>query len=86
MLKSRCIGSMPVVMHRPLPDGFTPKTCSGVKKADGWYCCISLEDSSVPAPMHADNVKTVVGVDVGLKEFLTTSFGETVPIQHNYLA
>jgi putative transposase len=31
--------------------------------------------------MPLDEVKTAVGVDVGLKEFLTTSAGETVPIQ-----
>ncbi len=84
VLKLSRIGSMPVVMHRPLPDGFTPKTCTIIKKADGYYCCISLEDSTVPHPMPLDEVKAVAGVDVGLKDFLTTSTGEVVPIQHNY--
>lgn len=84
VLKLSRIGTMPVVMHRPLPDGFIPKTCTIVKKADGYYCCISLEDSTVPNLMPLGEVKAVVGVDVGLKEFLTTSNGEVVPIQHNY--
>ncbi|MEW5860676.1 MAG: transposase [Cyanobacteriota bacterium] len=84
VLKLSKIGEMPVIMHRPIPDGFTLKTCTIVHKADGWYCCISIEDETVPEPMPLDEVKTGVGVDVGLKEFLTTSEGETVPIQQTY--
>jgi putative transposase len=84
LLKLSKIGEMPVVMHRPLPDGFTLKTCTIVHKADGWYCCISMQDETVPDPKPLDEVKTAVGVDVGLKEFLTTSVGETVPIQQTY--
>jgi len=84
MLKLSKIGQMPVIMHRPIPDGFTLKTCTIVHKADGWYVCISMQDETVPHPMPLDQVKTAVGVDVGLKEFLTTSEGETVPIQSTY--
>ncbi len=84
VLKLSKIGEMPVVMHRPIPDGFTLKTCTIVHKADGWYCCISIQDETVPAPMPLDEVKTAVGIDVGLKEFLTTSEGEAVPIQQTY--
>jgi transposase len=43
------IGSMPVVMHRPLPEGFALKTATIVKKADGWYLAISVT-SSTPNP------------------------------------
>ncbi len=75
---------MPVIMHRPIPDGFTLNTCTIVHKADGWYCCISMQDETVTEPMPLDQVQTAVGVDVGLKEFLTTSHGETVPIQQTY--
>lgn len=84
VLKLSKIGEMPVVMHRPIPDGFILKTCTIVHKADGWYCCISMQDETVPEPMPLDEVKTTVGVDVGLKEFLTTSDGEAVPIQQTY--
>jgi putative transposase len=84
VLKLSKIGEMPVIMHRPIPDGFTLKTCTVVHKADGWYCCISMQDETVPEPMPLDEVKTAVGVDVGLKEFLTTSEGEAVPIQQTY--
>jgi putative transposase len=84
VLKLSKIGEMPVIMHRPIPDGFTLKTCTIVHKADGWYCCISMQDDTVPEPMPLDEVKTAVGIDVGLKEFLTTSEGETVPVQQTY--
>jgi putative transposase len=42
-------------------------------KADGWYVAISLEDSSVPTPKPIDEIKTAVGIDLGLKSFLVTS-------------
>ena len=84
VLKLSKIGEMPVIMHRTIPDGFTLKTCTIVQKADGWYCCISIQDETVPEPMPLDAVKTAVGIDVGLKEFLTTSEGETVPVQQVY--
>lgn len=84
VLKLSKVGEMSVIMHRPIPDGFTLKTCTIVHKADGWYCCISIQDETVPEPMPLDQVKTAIGIDVGLKEFLTTSEGETVPIQQTY--
>jgi putative transposase len=75
---------MPVIMHRPIPDSFILKTCTIVHKADGWYCSISIQDETVPEPIPLDEVKTAIGIDVGLKDFLTTSEGETVPIQQTY--
>ncbi|WP_424094465.1 RNA-guided endonuclease InsQ/TnpB family protein [Moorena producens] len=84
VLKLSRIGSIPVVMHRPLPDGFTLKQCSIVKKADGWYCCISMKDDTVPEILPINLVKSAVGIDVGLEKFLTTSDGEAVPIPQFY--
>ncbi len=84
ILKLSKIGEIPVIMHRPIPDGFTLHTCTIVHKADGWYCCLSMQDETVPEAMQLGEVKSAVGVDVGLKEFLTTSDGETVPIQQTY--
>ena len=84
VLKLSKIGSIPVVMHRPLPDGFTLKQCTIVKKADGWYCCISMKDDTVPEILPIDSVKSAVGIDVGLEKFLTTSDGEAVPIPQFY--
>jgi putative transposase len=78
------IGSMPVIMHRPLPDGFSLKTATIVKKTDGWYIAISMEDDSVPTPRPIDEVKRVIGIDLGLKSFLVTSTGESVDVQEHY--
>jgi putative transposase len=78
------IGSMPVIMHRSFPDGFELKTATIVKKADGWYVAVSLEDDSVPSPKPIDEIKNAVGIDLGLKSFLVTSEGETVVVQQHY--
>ena len=78
------LGIIPVVVHRPIPEGFELKIASIVKKADGYYACLTAEDKVVPEPLPLDRVKSVVGIDVGLKEFLTTSKGEIVPVQQVY--
>ena len=78
------IGVIPIILHRPLPNGFVPKTCAIVKKADGWYACISLADDTVPRLIPLDEVKIATGIDVGLKEFLTDASGNTEPIQQNF--
>ncbi len=75
------IGEIPVIVHRPILNGFTLKTATIVKKADGWYVCLSIEDGSVPTLMPIDTIKTAVGIDVGLEKFLATSDGKIVPIQ-----
>lgn len=78
------IGAMPVIMHRPFPDGFELKTATIVKKADGWYVSISLEDGSVPTPRPVDEIKSAIGIDLGLKSFLVTSRGDSVEVQQHY--
>ena len=84
VLKLSRIGEIPMVMHRPIPEGFTLKQCIIIKKADGWYCNISMQDDSVPELLPVDQVKSAVGIDVGLEKFLTTSDGEAVPIPQFY--
>jgi putative transposase len=71
-------GKVKVVLHRPIPDGFKIKTASVTKKADGYYLTLSLEDKTVPEVKPDFNPHSITGIDVGLKEFLTTSEGETV--------
>jgi len=78
------IGSMPVVIHRPFPDGFELKTATILKKPDEWYIGVSLEDDSVPAPKPINDIKSAVGIDLGLKSFLVTSEGKFVEVQQHY--
>ncbi len=47
-IKLPSIGDIKVFVHRPIPDGFTVKTVSVTKKADGYYATLSLDDKTVP--------------------------------------
>ncbi len=84
VLKLSKIGEIPVILHRSLPDGFTLKTCTIVRKADGWYGCISMQSVSVPSPLAVDQIKSVTAIDVGCEKFLTTAQGEAVAVPQFY--
>jgi putative transposase len=84
ILKLSKIGEIEVVLHRPIPDGFTIKQATLVKKADGWYSSFSLEDDTVPNSLPVDKIKSAVGIDVGLYKFLATSDGQAVEIPQFY--
>jgi putative transposase len=77
-------GKVKVVLHRPIPDGFKIKTASVTKKADGFYLTLSLEDKTVPTIKPDFSPDKITGIDMGLKEFLTTSEDETVTIPQHY--
>jgi putative transposase len=83
-IKLSKIGDVKVIVHRPIPDGFDIKTVSITKKSDGYYVTLSLEDKTVPEIKPDFNPESITGIDVGLKEFLTTSEGETVAIPQHY--
>lgn len=77
-------GIVKVILHRPIPDGFKIKTASVTKKSDGYYLTLSLEDTTVPNIKPDFNADSITGIDLGLKEFLTTSDGDVVPIPQHY--
>ncbi len=74
------IGDIRIVLHRPLPDGFKIKTATVIYKADGWYVTLSLQDDTVPTLLPDIDFTKVVGIDVGLKDFLVTSDEDVVSI------
>ena len=80
VLKLSRIGEVQGIVHRPIPDGFTMKQSTILRKADGWYVSFSLEDGTVPEPLPVEAVKSAVGIDVGLEKFLTTSDGQAVEV------
>ncbi|MFB2982898.1 transposase [Microseira sp. BLCC-F43] len=43
-----------------------------------------MEDNSIPTPKPIDEVKTAIGIDLGLKSFLVTSTGESVDGKPHY--
>src|SRR2546423_1588178 len=66
-----------IKLHRPIEG--TPKTVHLVHRADGhWYALIVCETE--PHPQHAPSECSHpdIGIDVGLKSFLTDSEGNTV--------
>ncbi len=64
------IGRVKVIWSRPLEG--TPKTVTISKEADGWYVCFACAD--VPC-VELPKTGQEVGIDVGIKSFLTTSDG-----------
>ncbi len=78
------LGKFKVVVHRTIPDGFKIKTASVTKKADGFYITLSLEDKTVPTIKPDFDVNKIVGIDLGLKSFLTDDCGVEVPIPQHY--
>jgi putative transposase len=79
------IGKLKLIMHRPLPDGFKVKTAAIIKKVDGYYMTLSLQDSSVPEIAPAlPTMDNTVGIDMGLKAFLVDDAGEEVAIPQHY--
>jgi putative transposase len=84
------IGKLKVILHRPIPDGFKVKTAAIVKKADGYYITLSLQDSSVPvskAHVISPDIPTLdntIGIDMGLKSFLVDDLGDEIVIPQHY--
>ncbi|EAW35094.1 Transposase [Lyngbya sp. PCC 8106] len=78
------IGLIRLRTHRPLPNGTNLKQLSITKKADGWYCNLSLEDKSVPE-FIPDSITSTwdnsIGLDAVLDRdfYLATSEGEKLP-------
>lgn len=83
-LKLSKIGEIEVILHRPIPDGFTLKQATILHKADGWYVSLSIEDGTVPQPTPVDQIRSSVGIDVGLEKFLTTSDGQCIAVPQFY--
>lgn len=76
------IGWVKLILHRLLPLGFKVKTAIIIKKSDGWYATLTLEDTGVPEitsdVQHRDD--NSIGIDLGLEKFLADSEGNFEPI------
>lgn len=73
------IGWMTFFNSRPFPEGFQQKSVTVRRKSDGWYVSVRLEDSAVPETPSPNQVKTAVGVDLGIRKLMALSTGETLP-------
>ncbi|KAM3093290.1 RNA-guided endonuclease InsQ/TnpB family protein [Phormidesmis sp. 146-35] len=84
-IKLPMIGNVKLIQHRPLPDGFKIKTATISHKVDGWYVVLSLEDASVPVlTPDIPAMENTIGIDLGLKSFLTDDLGNEVAIPQHY--
>ncbi|MEM7594538.1 MAG: transposase, partial [Cyanobacteria bacterium P01_A01_bin.83] len=77
------IGMVKVRHHRPLPDGATLKQAQVIKKVDGWYVNLRLQDDSIPdfQPDITPTWDNSIGMDAVLHEddYLATSEGIKLP-------
>ena len=69
--------------HRPIPDGAILKQAQVIKKADGWYINLRLQDDTVPdfEPNITPTWENSLGMDAVLHEddYLATSEGFKLP-------
>ena len=82
------IGSVRCHQHRPIPDGarvkqVTVKQVTVKREGRRWYAVLSCDD--VPAK-PLPQTGAVVGVDLGVASFLTTSDGKHVPNERHLAA
>ncbi len=77
------IGLIKVRHHRPIPDGAKLKSAQVIKKADGWYINLRLQDNTIPKfkPDLTPNWNNSIGMDAVLYEddYLATSEGFKLP-------
>jgi putative transposase len=66
------IGSIRLCKHRLLHG--KPKTCSIIRRADGWYAAVICEIEPCPFPETGQQI----GIDLGLESFATLSNGERI--------
>ncbi|WP_460195071.1 RNA-guided endonuclease InsQ/TnpB family protein [Thermosynechococcus sp. FA-CM-4201] len=72
-VKLPSLGWVAIRQSRPYPEGFTAKQARVLKRASGYYLLLTFQaDIAIPEPSLGGHV---VGVDVGLEYFLSTSDG-----------
>jgi putative transposase len=62
-------------LHRAIPDGALPKSCTFTKSVRHWHVSIAMD---VPVEAEHPRPGACVGIDVGVEHLLTTSDGEHV--------
>lgn len=66
------IGELRLVDYRPLPEGTALRNMSILREVDGWWVCLIAE---IPFERPAHNEGPTVGLDFGLRDFITASDG-----------
>lgn len=81
-IKLAKIGLVKLILHRPIPSGFKPKTAIVTQTSDGWYVSITLQDENVPENSIdiAATKNNSIALDLGLEKFAALSTGEFVDV------
>jgi len=75
-LRLAFVGTIRVVLHRPIPEGARIKRAAIKREGDHWYVAFSLE---IPDPVPVPNEKQAAGIDLGIAHFVACSDGTTYP-------
>ncbi len=88
-LKTPKIGLVKIRTHRPIPAGAIFKRAQFIKKVDGWYVNLQLDNPTVPI-FYPDEIPINWGNSMGLDavlygdDYLATSEGEKLPSVKSY--
>ena len=69
------IGLIPIILHRSIPPETKIKTCTIKKDIDQWYVTFSCD---IDIPIPTIEIKTTMGIDVGLTDLLSLKNGENI--------
>jgi putative transposase len=72
------IGWMKFFQSRPLPPSFKIRSVTIRKKTNGFYLSVCLLDDAIPDNLSTPQIKTAVGVDLGIKKLISLSTGKTI--------
>ncbi len=74
------LGTMQFFKSREIPQGWEIRTTTIKRDADGWYVSILFRDETIPdiPCLNDSEIKSVLGVDVGIKKIASFSDGTTV--------
>jgi putative transposase len=74
------IGLVPFILHRSIPDGFSVKTGTIIREADGWHISITIEDKDVPVTVveNQPTEENSIGIDLGAENYAALSTGEMI--------
>lgn len=69
------LGTSKFKMHRPIPEGGKIKTCTIKKELGKWFVIFTTD---IPDKVSIARQELEVGLDVGCKDIITTSYGEKI--------
>lgn len=73
------IGWMKFFRSRSFPEGFTSRSVTVKRQADGFYISIRLKGDVSTVSVSLQTNRAAIGVDMGIRKLMALSTGETIP-------